>query len=341
MPLIKINGIFINGDNMEYCFYRESLNKNEKVIYDKILSEIKLMKQNISFKSFCKVDVSKIYYSVLLDHPSIYYVGGFKYTFTPLFFQYQLVPEYFMSLNDRKIYDQKLHIIKNELVNKCWKPSKWETILKIHDFLGEEVIYEENRMSSHNILGTLLNKRAVCEGIAKSFKYICDEMGIECILVNGKGRDYNNGVLDHSWNKVKINGEWYNIDATFDMKKSNCPYVKHDFFMLSDKKFSNTHFEDIKFNKVIALKNDLNYYDLKGCNANSKEEAVEIIRSNLVKKENNFEILFSYVNNLNELTNEINNCVCIAIQNLCFSGSFYYSYNEEFMTALLMFKRVE
>ena len=51
----------------------------------------------------------------------------------------------------------------------------------------------------------------VCEGYAKAFKVLCDEMGIPCVLSDG----ISLGVL-HMWNCVEINGNWYAVDTTWN-----------------------------------------------------------------------------------------------------------------------------
>lgn len=52
----------------------------------------------------------------------------------------------------------------------------------------------------------------VCEGYARAFKLICDELRIPCVLVSGKG---NGG--EHMWNYVQMEDDkWYAVDVTWD-----------------------------------------------------------------------------------------------------------------------------
>ena len=57
---------------------------------------------------------------------------------------------------------------------------------------------------------------SVCEGYARSFKYILDEMGIPCVLVIGTGTNSRGETERHAWNYVEIQGTWYAVDCTWD-----------------------------------------------------------------------------------------------------------------------------
>ena len=72
----------------------------------------------------------------------------------------------------------------------------------------------EDAYWAHNIEGVVL-KKGVCEAYAKTYDYFCELMGIECITVTGMGGEGSN-MGGHAWNIVKIDGEWYNVDATWE-----------------------------------------------------------------------------------------------------------------------------
>ncbi len=51
----------------------------------------------------------------------------------------------------------------------------------------------------------------VCEGYARAFKVLCDQVGIPCVLVEG----YSSSG-DHMWNNVQLDGNWYGVDVTWN-----------------------------------------------------------------------------------------------------------------------------
>ncbi len=73
--------------------------------------------------------------------------------------------------------------------------------------------------------GALVKKEAVCEGYARAFKAILDEIGINNILVQGTHQSEGAAAVPHMWNYVEIEKEtiarssekvWYAVDATLD-----------------------------------------------------------------------------------------------------------------------------
>lgn len=62
----------------------------------------------------------------------------------------------------------------------------------------------------------------VCEGYARAFKVLCDELGIPCVLTSGAARSTAFGTPEqHMWNDVELDGQWYAVDVTW-----NDPTVK-------------------------------------------------------------------------------------------------------------------
>ena len=85
-----------------------------------------------------------------------------------------------------------------------------------------------------DIYGTLINQKAVCEGYAKAFKYIMDELEIPCILVCGTATNSVGVTENHAWNYVQIDGIWYAVDVTWDDPVPDLgEYVSYECFLLS------------------------------------------------------------------------------------------------------------
>ncbi len=62
----------------------------------------------------------------------------------------------------------------------------------LHDSVVKSVAYDYDSLqkndcyNAHSIVGAFLDKKAVCEGIAKAFKLLCNEYSMKCIVVLGK-----------------------------------------------------------------------------------------------------------------------------------------------------------
>ncbi len=89
--------------------------------------------------------------------------------------------------------------------------------------------------------GALINERSVCQGISITLAAIYNKMGIETGFCKSD-------EINHMWNLVKVDGKWYQLDATWNDPDvitgtnslgENILAEKcfHDYFLLSDAAF--------------------------------------------------------------------------------------------------------
>ncbi|MBR2176769.1 MAG: hypothetical protein IJ861_07485 [Clostridia bacterium] len=92
----------------------------------------------------------------------------------------------------------------------------------VYDYIFQNCIYNEADLLSGSVYGTLINHKGRCEGFSKSFMWCMRELGIECLTVSGtQNWDYTALYPNHSWNIVKINGDYYHLDVTVDNVQLN------------------------------------------------------------------------------------------------------------------------
>ena len=72
---------------------------------------------------------------------------------------------------------------------------------------------EETPRESFTPYGGLVKCKAICLGFATTFQLLMDLAGVECATVVGSS---HNSRSDHAWNMVRLNGEWYCVDVTWD-----------------------------------------------------------------------------------------------------------------------------
>jgi len=85
---------------------------------------------------------------------------------------------------------------------------RYDKLRSIHDRLVNTITYDANDPYAHQATGGLLRGKGVCETYARSFKMICDYIGIPCVLVVSD---------DHMWDAVQMEDQrWYLVDATWD-----------------------------------------------------------------------------------------------------------------------------
>lgn len=127
--------------------------------------------------------------------------------------------------------------------------SEYEKVLAIHDYLCLNVEYDyDNYLNgtipheSYTAEGALIYGRAVFNGYTDAFTYLCYEAGIEVERVQGLA---DNGTVNgaHAWNQVKIDGEWFNIDVTWDdlIGMNDIDYYRYDYFLITDEQIEKNH----------------------------------------------------------------------------------------------------
>lgn len=107
--------------------------------------------------------------------------------------------------------------IKNQIISNR-TGNAYEDMKMVHDYLVDNISYDSSisKPNIYNIYGALINKECVCEGYARAYKYILDELNIPCILVIGTATNGEGNTENHAWNYVKLNNSWYAVDTTWD-----------------------------------------------------------------------------------------------------------------------------
>ena len=136
-------------------------------------------------------------------------------------------------------------IAQNVLANARSMSSDYDKLKYVHDWIinNTRYILADTEYESEAD-GPVVYGRAICEGYSKAFMYFAQSMGFECVCAIGTA----DGV-DHMWNMVKLNGQWYHVDATWDdpVTSDGSQILRHKYFLLSDSEIRRDHFIDTPF----------------------------------------------------------------------------------------------
>lgn len=172
------------------------------------------------------LDASVLYQiigSLYYDHPEFYWMENYNYTTVNnnvASITIGCVSEYRLGTTRLELQSRMDEEIDNYLRLLVGVTSNYEKELIIHDEIIKQVQYSYNSSGqpsqekwAHSIVGVFDTnyKEVVCSGYARAFQLLMNACGLECIYIVGTG---NGG--SHAWNKVKIDGEWYNIDLTWN-----------------------------------------------------------------------------------------------------------------------------
>lgn len=142
----------------------------------------------------------------------------------------------FSSEQEIDVAMNNIEQVKNRILQNRTN-NTYDNIKMVHDYLVENIEYDTtiSKSNIYNMYGAMVNGEAVCEGYARSFKYLMDSLGIPCTLVIGKGINSEGNQENHAWNYVQIDNYWYAIDTTWDDPISTTGWVsqssKYRYFL--------------------------------------------------------------------------------------------------------------
>ena len=269
-----------NSVEIENKYYYNQLDVYAKAIYDDLYSHKEDLKTGLytldfdiafnallhedSGSEILEKDFQLAVNALVFDKPEIFYLDitkmyllteittfGPKKTYRVSIGPSNNVPYLSSSFSNIETIRNAEFQIENLVQSLRFSNDKYYQIREIHDFIVENTEYDEtvSKSNIYNIYGTLINKEAVCEGYAKTFKYILDKLDIPCIIACGIGQNSKGQTESHAWNYVKLNDVWYAVDVTWDDpviigNGSVTNEMRYHYFLRGSNSFFKDHTED-------------------------------------------------------------------------------------------------
>mgnify|MGYP001369228615 CR=1 FL=1 len=211
----------------------------------------------------------------LLENPDLlYYSGCIYFSDGTVKLQYRKDPS--DGIRHRNALRQKI----GEIVRNVVTPgmTDYEKELVLHDYLVGNCKYDRSvydmsdvPWESFSAYGALCLGTAVCEGYAKAMKLLLNRAGIECHIVTGESNGEN-----HAWNIVKIDGETYHLDATYNdpVLPDGKDTARYHYFNLTDNEMEIDH----KWDKTLYPSCNSTRYNFYVYNSLTVSDTNELIR---------------------------------------------------------------
>ena len=244
-------------------YYYNQLNKAQQAAYHAMKNGLQALAPSFQVPLLEGRELSDIYFMLRMDCPEIFYSVTFSYRYYADSTAVEMIPKYLFSKDKIKEHRQAMESRVKKLTRQAANLNEKEKELFIHDFIAENVKYDKLKKEySHEIIGALGNGTAVCEGIAKAVKILCDELNIWCIIALSEANPDKEIKYRHAWNVVRIDGQYYHLDATFDNTLSRNNLIRYDYVNLSDKQIFRDH-EPVIWNVQVCSDSDHFYYKEK------------------------------------------------------------------------------
>lgn len=239
------SGSSILDDYTQKYFY-QSLTQDKKELYTCLYNSFVNYESHIELpKDYLVDDFDYVFNLLTLENPQLFYLStAYAYYYYPSGVQYYITaidPKYYWSGDEaakmRKTMDNAATKILKSVPDGS---DTFTTILTYHDTLVNDITYTLDDLAKrYCAYGAFADGEAVCGGYSQAFSYLCQMSGLQCVNITGY-TDSESEYPDHEWNRVMLEGEWYNMDVTWDDPDYGSA-ISHEYFCATDDFFNTTH----------------------------------------------------------------------------------------------------
>ena len=219
---------FITEHDALYAQYGDAIDDLAEGLYN-MEEEIELYSYQIPSSL-----VGSIYETCVHTHPELfylsenYYYSEFTYSGDSTAYIYSYSPIYTVTAAElaqkRALFYEKadwfLSFVSEDM-------SDFEKAMILHD----EIILNSTYVLDKDIYGIMVEGEGKCYGYALVYAYLLSQVGVRTEFVASD-------TMNHAWVKVCIDGEYYNVDPTWDDPTVDRPgLVGHFNFLVSDQAF--------------------------------------------------------------------------------------------------------
>ena len=260
----------------------EALSDYEKSLYDKISAAVAGFDDFVVFDEAVPKDtVRKIYRLFYAQERNYFWLSSLFYAPEEEISSLRL--NYIYEKEDAELKRAELDIAASIIIGELPEnASAFDAAVYFHDAIVTGCEFSQTNEHVNSAYGVLVDGFGQCEGYAAAMSLLCTKAGIPNYTVCGT----NERGETHAWNKIMIDGQWYNSDCTWDdpiLKVNNPDFVRHDYCLVSDAEINGiTHFPDELYDGVPACTaTEKNYFAGKGLLYDTAAEASEAMKEQI------------------------------------------------------------
>ncbi len=185
---------------------------NEQTAIERMIQGFEVFADSIDISD---LNISPSSLSMLFSHatknsPYLFYVDKkLTYTYREGGDVIKILPKYNMTEEEA---EKSIEFCKSEVKKMAdfalLGNNELQRLLLAHDLICTRYTYDLT-LESNNIYKFIKEGKGTCQGYTWTYMAVLRELGIECEYVASDS-------IEHIWLKVKIDGEWYHSDVTWD-----------------------------------------------------------------------------------------------------------------------------
>ena len=248
------------------------LSSSEKKLYDLIVDGAKNGYRNLDIdEDLSQEEWIKVFGCAYVNEPQLFWLSS-KNRRGVLF--------YWLDRESIARCQKEIEAKAKEVVALADGKSDYDKVRTFHDWIVTHAEFKkasaddsEDSWMRYTVYGGLIAGEVQCEGYAKTMQYLCDLAGVESLVVIGT----NSEGSSHAWNVIKLGGNWYNVDCTWDDPILSTPVannLRHRYFAVPDEWIHNkSHYnvnkkttgtQVVYFKPPACTNTDMNYFAKQG-----------------------------------------------------------------------------
>lgn len=265
-----------------YAFSR--LTDSGKKVYVEILKAMLSFQTDAEVSTQSTETLDKVFQCVMMDHPEIFYVDGYKYT------KYSAGDKIKkLTFSGNYTYGKEEADARMQQINTAVEPiingiatdaSDYEKVKYVYETIVNQTEYVLNALDNQNICSVFLGHQSVCQGYAKSMQYLLNQMDVLTTLVVGTVKEGEG----HAWNLVLIDGAYYYVDPTWgdayyllssqdrENTSGETPSINYDYLCVTTQQIEETHTINSVVDMPLCSSMQANYYVMEGAYFTSYDE---------------------------------------------------------------------
>lgn len=185
--------------------------------------------------------ISALYSAALATHPDVFFVDRYSsfscasyYQGNNVYIQSVSVP--YISVSDdeaasmlQEFYDEADHYLElvSDELSAC--RDEFSKAVVLHD----EIVLDAHYVLENSDYNFLVKKYGLCENYSRVYAYLLSQVGIYSEIVDSDS-------MGHEWMMVRLDGNYYHADVTWDDPTPDSPgFARHQFFLYSDEGIAN------------------------------------------------------------------------------------------------------
>ena len=256
--------------NLEKKYFLSQLSDDELEFCTQVYAGLMALEESISIGSAGSIDFDRagvLIQALFNDCPELYMCSG-EYTIRGALSVSSLEFSYRMEKDEYYNAAREISTLTAGWREAVEGLSDYEKALYVYDAIAAGCTYSAGDELSDTAYGALIGGRALCQGYSKAFQLVMHSLGYRCLFVSSQ-------AMVHGWNIVELDGEFYQLDLTWD---DSGDIGAHAYFNMSDelaRKLGHVYDRSEGWEYPVCDSLTLNYYSKNGLTVDVGESVQE------------------------------------------------------------------